>query len=230
AQRNWTALFSFTVFGGALGLASIAVAGWPLHEAFLNELSAISGTALVTFFTHSIDATVLELFFKDQAQFLFGLDRPAIAGWHVLEKPTVWRTLDGAAMLGVIVGIFWFARRPCGMHELFWPACFVALALVSPLSWGYHYLSAVVFLPVLMDRFGLRWGAVAVFAILWPTSIAYIMLDSKIVPWAIVAQPGGTVAMAVFGGLLVLLIRRNDLAAPTDDQSTLKGKAALPAQ
>lgn len=226
AQRNWSALTAFTLFGGALGLASIAVAGWPMHAAFLHELSAISGTALVTFFTHSIDPTIAELFFKDQMTFYLGLDAEAVAGWTVMEKPALWRVLSGLGMLSVIVGIFVFAGRPVGRDPLFWPTAFIALALVSPLSWGYHYLSALVFLPVLIDRLGLRLGAFSIFAILWPTSIFYILIDSKIVPWALVAQPLGTAMMAAFGVALALFMR----APKTHAQARTSRPSTVPAE
>lgn len=207
AQRDWKPLSAFVCVGGALGLTSIAVAGWPLHAEFLHELSAISGTALVTFFTHSIDATVAELFFKEQATFLVNLNEGGVGVWAVLAKTPLWRMADAAMMLSVIAGIYWFARRRAGQDALFWPTCFVALALVSPLSWGYHYLSALVFLPVLFERFGARYGLLMIAAILWPTSIPYIVLDSQIVPWAMIAQPVGTAAMACFGLALAWIIR-----------------------
>lgn len=227
AQRNWTALTAFTLFGGALGLASIAVAGWPLHAAFLHELSAISATALVTFFTHSLDPTIAELFFKDQMTFYLGLDAGAVAGWTVLEKPPIWRAFSGLMMVLVIAGIFLSARRDIGRDPLFWPVAFVALALVSPLSWGYHYLSSLVFLPVLIDRLGLRWGALGIFAVLWPTSVIYIVLDSQIVPWASVAQPLGTFMMAAFAIALTMFMRSDRVRAPVADRESA---GAIPAE
>ena len=226
ARRNWTALATFTVFGGALGLTSIAVAGWPLHAAFLHELSAISGSALVTFFTHSIDPTIVEFFLKDRAAFFMGLDADALAGWHVVEKGPVWRAFNAASMIAVITAIFHFARRPAGDSALFWPTAFLALALVSPLSWGYHYLSALVFLPVLIDRLGTSFGALAIFAILWPTSLIYILIDNPFIPWSSVAQPLGTAMMAAFGITLAALIRSSLPRAQTSAPS----KAAHPAE
>lgn len=228
AQRNWNALVSFVLVGGVLGLTSILVAGWPLHAEFLQELSAISRTALVTFFTHSIDATVAQLFFQDEATYLLGLDEGAVAGWSVLAKSPLWLFLDKLSLIAVAAGLFVCAKRPVGHDPLFWPAAFVALALVSPLSWGYHYLSALVFLPVLVARFGARWGGLSVFVILWPTSIINITFENPYIPWTKIAQPGGTATMAIYLILLFSVARRRSNLVQNDrPKSTQKDSLPL---
>lgn len=203
---------SFALFGALVGLLSVALAGWPLHVAFLSEIRAISGSVLLTFFTYSIDPTIAKHFFADQLQvvpILRVLDADETAAiLLIMEKPAIWRIADVLALLGVIVALYLTARSPKGQDVLFWPIAFTAIALVSPLSWGYHYLAALAFAPGLIERYGLRPGALAIFAVFFPLSTLFIALDLPLIQWAVVVQPLATLAMAFYAVILWFALRK----------------------
>jgi len=208
ARGERRAAAAFTLFGGAIGLASVALAGWPLHAAFLSEIGAISSTVLVTFLTFSIDPTIAQAFFADQFQSVASLRIQApgevASAWSVMAKPPLWRMGDGALMLAVVAFLLRTARTPRGRDALFWPFAITLLALVSPLSWGYHYLAALAFAPALVERFGLRPGALALVAVFAPASTFYLLADPAWLPWEVGVQPLSTAAMALYALLLWL--------------------------
>jgi len=199
-------VIAFTVAGLGLGFLSVAVAGWPLHVAFLEQMRIISGTALLTFFTYNIDAVVAKVFFRDAMTFVEDLDLGSATGWTVLAKPTLWKILDALALLAALGGLTVLARRT--RDPLFWPLAFTAIALVSPLTWGYHYLAALAFLPSLLDRIGIAAGILTALVILFPSSPIYIVADLptlKFTDWSTLL---GTLAMFGYAALLLALILR----------------------
>jgi Glycosyltransferase family 87 len=216
AKGERRAAAAFALFGGAIGLASVALAGWPLHAAFLSEIGAISGTVLVTFLTFSLDPTIAQAFFADQFQSVASLRIPspgeAASAWSVMAKPLLWRLGDGALMLAVVVFLLRAARGPRGRDALFWPFAFTLLALVSPLSWGYHYLPALAFAPALTERFGLRPGTLALAAVFLPASTFYLLANPAWLPWQVGVQPLSTAAMALYALLLWRALRKPPVA------------------
>jgi alpha-1,2-mannosyltransferase len=211
AQRRRREALSFAAFGAALALASIALAGWPLHRAFLAVISDISGTALVTFFTWSVDPTIAQHLFADRLAFVadLGLPPPGVetTGWQVMTKPAWWRLLDSALLAAVLAGLAALARHPRGRDPLFWPLAYTLVALVSPLSWGYHYLAPLVFAPALASRLTPA-GAVAVLlAVFFPGSVLFLEIGSTTAVWEHLMQPAGTMAMAAYAIALATALR-----------------------
>ncbi|AMY68412.1 glycosyltransferase 87 family protein [Frigidibacter mobilis] len=56
---------AFVMVGGALGLGSVALAGWPLHRLFLDQLVVLSGSVLLSNINFNVDALVSQLFLLD---------------------------------------------------------------------------------------------------------------------------------------------------------------------
>ena len=212
ARGRWRAAAAFAGVGGTLGLVSLAVGGWDLHMAFLAEVRAISSTVLTTYFTWNLDSTVWTLLRPEGSQFVPDISTTAEgAGWTVLTKPPLWALFDKAALAGFAVALWAAARRTD--DAILWPLAFAGLALISPLTWGYHYLPALAFLPALALCHG-RAGAWITLVAVAPVSVAAISLPS----WALWAQPGGTLAMAVMtAGFGVAAF-----GAPVGDRATLR--------
>lgn len=147
------ALGSFVVWGGGLGLASIAVAGWPMHVAFLAEISAISKSALYSFASYSIDPFIAKFRFPNDLVIVTTEETGGDAKWKVVEKTTLWRVVNGLAFFGVLAGLCRLAARGGMNNPFFWPAAFLLIGLVSPLTWIYHLIPAFVFLPALFTRY-----------------------------------------------------------------------------
>lgn len=130
------AALSFALFGGLLAGLSVALAGWPLHVAFLNEVRVISATAFSNKIVFSIDPMIARIFMADHLRFIPAIDDPTY-GWHVMQKSTLWRGLSLAALLASALA----ASRI--KSPLVWPILAILIGLFSPLSWGYHYITAL---------------------------------------------------------------------------------------
>lgn len=206
------AVASFALVGGALGVASIAVAGWPLHAEFLGHVRAISSTVLVTSFTHSIDPVIGDMFFSGQMTVIPDNGGTG-AGWHVMAKPALWKALNAVALLAALVALARLVRRTD--DPLFWPLAFAVISLLGPLSWGYHYLAVIVFLPALLARMRPAYGILTILAVLFPTSVFYTLNSPDWLPFEQYANMLGTAAMAAFALICLSLIRRRDRAPET---------------
>lgn len=196
ARRDWAALRAFLVAGLALGLASIAVAGWPLHQAFLAQIGAISRTALTSFISWSLDSTLAKLVFRDSMIEVFD-NRIPISGtepgsWFVMLKPPLWRAVDAALQLAALAGLYRIARRTA--DPLFWPLAFTVTALLSPLAWGYHFLAAYVFLPALFTRLPTLPALGLVALIVIPQSAPFVFATFGDGPAGLWQQPLATAA------------------------------------
>lgn len=216
AQGERKASSAFVLFGGAVGMASIALTGWPLHAEFLAEIRVISGSVLTTFFTYSLDPTIAEAFFSEQMHQISSLKvlQPGelSSGWSVMAKPALWRLLDAILLIGAVVFLYRVARTAHGQDPLFWPMAFTLIALLSPLSWGYHYLPALAFAAGLLGRFGTRKGALAIFTVFFPISTVFLLISPPWLPWAVTVQPLATFAMALYAVFLWLALRKRPKA------------------
>ena len=192
--------------GAILGGLSILLTGWPLHSLFLAEVSRISGTVIVTNHTYSLDAVIGQMFFIDQMQLILNPNvitdaagERLISGWRVLAKPALWRGISAASIL-ITLAFFAYKFRqnkgPISDSSLLWPIVIICISLINPISWSYHYLPAVAFAPVLLDRFGSRRGIALLLLIFAPVSVA---ATETIYPHIdFIAQPAsffGTVSM-----------------------------------
>jgi alpha-1,2-mannosyltransferase len=169
-----TAFASFTISGAILGLISVYVAGWPLHRAFLHEISTISSTVLFSAANFSFDPLIAYLFVgQSNMTEITSEVTGGTTNWHVYQKSTLWNIasiaaqLAGVALLGVLS---WRTRLK---DPLFWPVAILVVSWFSPLSWLYHYLTAFFFLPVLLLRFGVAIGTLLVLAVLVPTMYVF---------------------------------------------------------
>jgi len=191
-RRQYKPALVFVLVGGILAATSVAVAGWPLHQAFLNEVRVIGATAFSNKFVFSIDPMIARIFMPDQLTFIPATGDVRI-GWEGMEKTALWRWASLAALL---ISVFACARIRSPMA---WPILAVLIGLFSPLSWGYHYITAVAFAPALLSILGHRAGILVLLAIFMPFSEAGYGLVSALSsdePWL---PTVGTIAMAALG-------------------------------
>ena len=144
------AFSAFAVAGAALGCLSLLVAGWPMHAAFLNEIRAISASALYSTSNYSFDPFIAKLALGDEMMRITTEETGGTTLWKVVEKTPLWRAANLALFLGAILLLARQAWRGKSDHDYYWPAAFLLLALVSPLTWLYHLIPALVFLPALL--------------------------------------------------------------------------------
>ncbi len=177
-----TAFASFAISGATLGVISMYVAGWPFHQAFLNEISMISGTVLFSAANFSLDPLVAYLF-VDQAN-MTEISTEITGGktsWFIYPKPAFWVIASIFVQLVGIAALGIFARRTRLGDPLFWPVAILLVSWLSPLSWLYHYLTAFFFLPALLQRLGVVFGSLLVLAVTLPTVIMFrgILLEAS---------------------------------------------------
>lgn len=152
------AALSFALAGGGLGLLSVALIGWPLHATFLHMVGLISDTVLVTSQSFALESLVAQLCCRDQLQHIpVPVTYPALTegqGWHVFLKPPLLSAAFDLAQLLALGGLAFLFRRAAApsVRAALWPFAFAFLALLGPIAWSYHFLSAVAFAPMLLVR------------------------------------------------------------------------------
>lgn len=157
-RKQPKAIMSFICVGAGLGLSSIALAGWPLHAEYLRLVGVMSHSIIANDFTFSIDSGIARVFFLDS---LTPVSLPGsaegAASWGAMAKPATWASVSAGVQVITIAGVFWAAlKRPNDVLLL--PIAAIAFALLSPLSWCYSYMTALVFLGALALQGG-RSGA-----------------------------------------------------------------------
>jgi len=156
ARGEKRALVSFAVVGGALALASVVLAGWPLHAAFLHNVRQMGQTLLVIGNTMSFDAVIGKLILSDTLQVVHGPSIGSLGGahtfWHVAERPALWAACASAGLVLVLAGSAYAARRMpvAALHAGLWPCLLTLSVLFTPTGWIYYMLPAAVFAPVLL--------------------------------------------------------------------------------
>lgn len=214
ATRNHRALGSFAGVGTALGISSIALAGWPLHAEFLTWIKTIANSLFTCTICFNVDATLSQYFFADHLR-AQAADLAAggteVANVLFSVKPDGIQLLDRVLLLTVIAfGFLALARAEPDMRfRRLWPSIIIAVSFVSPLTWTYHYLTVVVFLPLLLETMGRagKWHLAALFLIFsFPTLIALERVNAGFLLPQILGSLG-------IGYMLILFLRprRQDL-------------------
>jgi len=188
----------FAVVGLGLGLASLAVAGWPLHEAFLAQVAAIGDTGFFSPFSFSFDGVATRLAAPDPI---------AVEQAHTAAEPGVPRTITvaGKPPALALAGMIALAALTLGValamarsdretrYRALWPAALALLPLIGPLAWGYYFLAATAFAPTLLSRFGPARGGVILVLVYAPIHV-----------WAYPAMRALGPDMQLVGALLFL--------------------------
>lgn len=159
---------AFAITGGALGAVSILVAGWPLHGAFLETLAMIGQSVLVTPLSYALAPAAMQLLAPELLTYHTVTD----GGWLYGALPPFAVILARVALLAALGALALAMRRADRdtRDALLWPAALVAVSLLSPLAWAYHYIPSVAFAPILVDRLGPRRGGLLLLCVLVPIS------------------------------------------------------------
>lgn len=214
AYRQYRTTAWFLVFGLAMGLLSLFVAGWELHFTMFRQLSVISDTVMVTGATYSLNPLVGHLFFMDQLTFLPPLEEHHPGdGWYVMQKSNLWRLISNLLLIGMIAAMcLWMRRAAIAVRRAaLWPMALTLVSLLAPLSWSYHFIPTAVFIPALLGIFPRRitWPmlALVLIPIFGPALQLYRATEFVLVPDQVVGTLSMTLAMAFFG-LAAIRMRR----------------------
>ncbi|OYX42288.1 MAG: hypothetical protein B7Z02_12750 [Rhodobacterales bacterium 32-67-9] len=206
-DRQTRAAASFAIIGGALGLLSILLAGWPAHVDFLTSLDRVAGVAYLIAINVSLKPALLAagaalglLPAVDPAikRFVFG-DLPGWIG-PALSIAAIALLLGFGRVLAPLDGRL---RRGIGVF-----ACSLILALFGPLGWLHYYLLPMLLLPGLPGLLP-RGPALALMAPIAVLSLTQAMAFIDFLPWPIANYTWIMCAawLAVLAGLYAAALR-----------------------
>ncbi len=166
AMRNYRAVLSFAGFGAGLGVASLIVAPWSYHAAFLNELSAISASYIISGANTSFGPLLAAMTVPVMEMQTFNTEASGGNGmWEAGLKAPVARAIEFAVFVSTLTLLFGMAFVTRMRDPILWAVAAFAISWVSPLSWLYHYITFLVFAPILIDRLGWRGGVLLVLCV-----------------------------------------------------------------
>ncbi|MDU8927330.1 glycosyltransferase family 87 protein [Alisedimentitalea sp. MJ-SS2] len=169
---HWRAFLWAMVVGGALGLASLIVAGWPLHAHFLALLGAIDQTVLITTVTYALDTLIGGWSLLGAPQMIpivppemltpeltAALEEPS-ANWLVLPKPALYAMIARGAVLATLILSAFLLRRAASPEAAAaaWATAMTGIAFFGPIGWAYYYIAPFAFAPLFLNRFGIAGG------------------------------------------------------------------------
>jgi hypothetical protein len=207
ARRDqWRNIPSFAVTALLITGASLALAGVDLHMQFLDRIATISGSVLYTLLSYNL--TVL------------------LDGWTVDIMPeeigiklvTPWvGTLNKVLLLASAAAVFLAARRatPNQYYQCLVPIWLVAMSYFSPLSWSYHFITAMAFAPLLMEHGWRSLGPWAYLAIFLIASLLGLFAISAIAPVGMVLVCTGSLTLLIL--VLALIWQRPRAEGRADD-------------
>ena len=198
-DRQYRAIASFAVLGGALGLLSIALAGWPAHAAFLDSIALVKGVSFLSKFNTSLMPAFLAV--------------GSLAGWLSMPDKELAQVIyqsfpawvSPAISFAALVLILTFGRalaplagRSRRTIALF--ALSVILPLFGPLGWLHYYILPMLLLPGLFGLLPSRTASLLI-ALVGIPSLTFVFGQSGALPWPIANY---TWAMcAAWGAILV---------------------------
>ncbi len=198
----WRPVIWFAATGAILGVFSILVTGWPLHQVFLDQLSVMSHTAILSPIVYSIDGTITQFLPPDQVFTIMSPPEGAgqevkIAGWGAIEKSSLWMIANQISVLVLIV-VGGIGLRRFSEHQLpVWAAVFTTYGLIGPLSWSHHYVTVAAMVPMLYFLLPKKWGMLAIFAVFIPISLVGSVTLMGMSGKYLLPQFAGTISMFV---------------------------------
>lgn len=198
-RRDLRALTGFALAGGALGLASVALAGWPLHREFLAVLGRIDALTILEKVNYAPETLLYQL-----SQLATGTP---MADWSMTQATTTpeprWIALTIKVALIAALAATWAATRRLPAETAL-PVQLLALslatALFGPLSWAHYFLLPMILAPTLFLLMPAprAWALVGALALL-QSFPAYLIFFRA-------SQSFYVTALAGAGGFLALLV------------------------
>ena len=180
-DRQWRAIAAFAIFGGALGILSLVVAGLPLHWDFLGSLRTVSDVAFLSAGNVSLRAALPAL--------ASGLSlAPAIVTSepnYIIHNIPAWFSPLLALTAIALIAAFGMAlrhkasgqKRAMGLLALS-----IIVPLFGPLGWLHYYVMPMLLLPGIVPHIPLR-RAVVLFGALGLASLAALFAKIGALPW-----------------------------------------------
>ena len=208
AQGRWREAGVFAVTVAAIGVASVALAGWPLNLAFLHEVSAVSHTLLGVTVNLSLPSTLSGLVDAADATSVEVVTVPPGtmpgAVWSVLRLGPAGQAVVTLEQLAVLAGLVALARArgDTASAGLVWAVGAAAIAFASPIAWSYYFIAPVAFAPLLVERFGAPKGGALLIALFLPGNMLMRIFLPGVVPF-LPSGPLSVLGMLIFTSILL---------------------------
>lgn len=196
------AALAFALAGAALGLLSIALAGWPAHQAFLASLALLKGVAFLTAVNTSLFTAAVAL-----GSMLGHLPMPPVRDPLIVYQHGIPAWLSPAISLLALALLATFARvlRPLPgtlRRGLGLIAVSIIVALLGPLGWLHYYLVPLLLLPGLFGLLPVRHSAFLT-ALVGLPSLGFVFPAISLLPWPVADYTWGMCAAwgAVLAGV-----------------------------
>ena len=177
AGRFWRASAAFALIGGALGLTSIAFAGWPLHRLMFEQLALLQEAQLVS----RVNLSVLQLLAVARDPTAVPLD----AGSAWVPVPGAVDALGyGLILLGLVLACVTIRQ---GRIALALGLAWMGLLVGLPLSWTHYAMLPMCLLPAALSASRV-WQGAAVLCVLASSLDVYRFLIAGPLTNAMVAS------------------------------------------
>ena len=183
-DRQWRAAATFSIAGATLALLSVALAGWPAHQAFLASLAEVNGSALLGTVNISLRPAVLALgsalgwLPHPGSDLLLFVYRDEIPAW--LAPAIALLAIAIVAAYGrALAGVRTETRRVVGFFALV-----ILVPLMGTLGWQHYYVVPLLLLPGL-TRFLPRVPALALIAGAIVPSLSMVFVGLGALPWPV---------------------------------------------
>jgi len=224
---QWRAALAALGLTTALGLLSIAIAGWPLHAAFLSQLQTIGHTIILSQTVASFDQIFGVLAVFPDVKMMSTLPSefgPSDVAWAVAAKPAAYAHVMQIAMPCIILGFGLTLRRTIepARRAALWAAAIAAIAFAGPLGWLYYYLVPVAAIPIFLTHAGLQNRLLPLLALVMLALESVTALPSFLGPVGPIL--GSLGVLVLIGAFLQLAVGRGDENRVALPQSDLRAR------
>ncbi|MEO0342475.1 MAG: glycosyltransferase family 87 protein [Pseudomonadota bacterium] len=153
AQRKWRPLIAFAMFGGALGLLSLGLAGIEAHQTYLAAIGLLNESVVVRYTSLGLNA-VYAILFDPTLSGVFSGKAPDSYQDFKIAIPTLQAILPRIGLVALLGFVAWRGQHLFGKAILSkgLGSLILIIALIAPLSWSHHYLSAFMLIPLFYLR------------------------------------------------------------------------------
>ncbi|MZR12327.1 DUF2029 domain-containing protein [Maritimibacter sp. DP07] len=171
-ERRWRALGWFACVGGALGLASLLLAGWPLHAEMLTKLALIEERVLLSHIVVTLELVLYQLGELAAGGGFFDIKTARM----VMEPAWITWTVRGFLVAATLAT--WWLTRGLSDRPRIWTrllAMLLITLLANPLGWVHYLILPIAMMPGLFELIDRRAATLATAAFVLPLSLPVFM-------------------------------------------------------
>ncbi|WP_191286089.1 glycosyltransferase 87 family protein [Aliiroseovarius zhejiangensis] len=153
-ERRWSALAAFIAIGIMLGLGSVLVVGWPLHQALIDRLASLDSEILVSRLSIGVELVLYHLHQLWQGSVIWQINQPSM-----VDQPAVNAFLSRFVFVLGLLGV-WLLTRVAPIITRMWTrflGVYLLVVVSSPLAWLHYLLLPILMIPAIIGVWNKRW-------------------------------------------------------------------------